>query len=90
MLHRCYTRKVKTVSQRELRNDSGEVMRQVQQGTSFRVTSRGVPIAALTPIDDDLLHELTFREGTQVMEFPPGAQISESTEDVMSELRGDR
>lgn len=81
---------MKTVSQRELRNDSGEVMRQVQQGISLRVTSRGVPIAVLAPIDDDPLQGLTIREGTGVMEFPAGAQVSESTEDVLSELRGDR
>ena len=81
---------MKTVSQRELRNDSGKVMRQVQQGISFRITSRGVPIAVLSSIDDDLQHELTFREGTGVMEFSPGAQISESTEDILLELRGDR
>ncbi|WP_168211813.1 type II toxin-antitoxin system Phd/YefM family antitoxin [Ruania zhangjianzhongii] len=81
---------MKTVSQRELRNDSGEVMRQVQQGASFRVTSRGVPIAHLAPIEEDPLQELTLREGTGVMEFPPGSQVPESTEDVLSELRGDR
>ncbi len=38
-----------TISQRELRNDSGEVMRRVLAGESFTVTRRGVPVADLVP-----------------------------------------
>ena len=37
------------VSQRELRNDSGAIMRRVQQGERFTVTSNGVPVADLIP-----------------------------------------
>lgn len=38
-----------TISQRELRNDSGEVMRRVVAGESFTVTRRGVAVADLVP-----------------------------------------
>lgn len=38
------------ISQRELRNNSGQVMRAVQAGVSFLVTSNGVPVGELTPI----------------------------------------
>ena len=38
------------ISQRELRNDSGAVMRDVQAGESIVVTRNGVPIAELRPI----------------------------------------
>jgi prevent-host-death family protein len=38
-----------TISQRELRNDSGEIMRRVEHGESFVVTRNGVPIADLVP-----------------------------------------
>lgn len=38
-----------TISQRELRNDSGAIMRRVEQGESFTVTRNGVPIADLLP-----------------------------------------
>jgi len=41
------------VSQRELRNDSGAIMRRVAQGESFVVTRNGVPIADLSPHSDD-------------------------------------
>lgn len=81
---------MRTVSQRELRNDSGRVMREVQRGASFRVTSRGVPVAKLTPLEDEVLAELILREGTGVMQFPPGLELAESTDDVLAELRGER
>jgi prevent-host-death family protein len=38
------------VTQRELRNDSGEIMRQLDQGESFVVTRNGVPVGELTPL----------------------------------------
>ena len=38
------------ISQRELRNDSGDVMRAVDRGDSFIVTRNGVPIATLEPV----------------------------------------
>lgn len=38
------------ISQRELRNDSGEIMRALDAGTSFVVTRNGVPVAELRPL----------------------------------------
>ena len=38
------------ISQRELRNESGEIMRQLDQGESFVVTRNGVPVGELTPL----------------------------------------
>jgi prevent-host-death family protein len=40
----------KAISQRELRNDSGEVMRAVEAGESFVVTRNGAPLALLSPL----------------------------------------
>ena len=39
-----------SITQRELRNDSGEIMRRLDQGESFVVTRNGVPVAELTPL----------------------------------------
>ena len=41
--------RVKTISQRELRNDSGEIMRGLTRGESYRVTSRGNQVGVLLP-----------------------------------------
>jgi len=38
------------ISQRELRNESGEIMRRVDAGETFVVTSNGRPVAELAPL----------------------------------------
>ncbi len=38
------------ITQRELRNESGKIMREVDQGKSFIVTRNGVPVGELTPL----------------------------------------
>jgi prevent-host-death family protein len=38
------------ITQRELRNDSGEIMRQLDEGETFVVTRNGVPVGELTPL----------------------------------------
>ncbi|MGH8887829.1 MAG: type II toxin-antitoxin system Phd/YefM family antitoxin [Egibacteraceae bacterium] len=40
----------RTITQRELRNDSGGVMRAVEAGATFIVTRNGVPVAELRPV----------------------------------------
>lgn len=40
----------KTITQRELRNDSGEIMRLLDQGETFTVTRNGVPVGELAPL----------------------------------------
>ncbi len=39
-----------TITQRELRNDSGEIMRRLDQGEAFVVTRNGVPVGELVPL----------------------------------------
>jgi prevent-host-death family protein len=41
---------VTPISQRELRNDSGEIMRRVEAGEAFVVTRNGVPVGKLVPL----------------------------------------
>lgn len=38
------------ITQRELRNESGEVMRALDRGESFIVTRNGVPVGELVPL----------------------------------------
>jgi prevent-host-death family protein len=40
----------RTITQRELRNDSGAVLREVQGGQTIIVTRNGVPVAELRPL----------------------------------------
>ncbi len=93
VLRKCYIRRMRTISQRELRNDNAKVMREVAQGASIRVTSRGVPVAVIRPITEQphqVLAELVVREGSGAMEFPTGVHVARPTADALAELRGDR
>jgi antitoxin (DNA-binding transcriptional repressor) of toxin-antitoxin stability system len=38
------------ITQRELRNESGEIMRQLDNGESFIVTRNGIPVGELSPL----------------------------------------
>jgi len=38
------------ITQRELRNESGKIMREVDKGESFIVTRNGVPVGELSPL----------------------------------------
>lgn len=38
------------ITQRELRNESGAIMRELDEGATFVVTRSGVPVGELTPL----------------------------------------
>ena len=42
---------MENLSQRELRNESGRVLRAVSEGHSFVLTNGGVPVGRLVPLD---------------------------------------
>lgn len=43
--------RAETLSQRELRNESGRVLRAVSEGHSFILTNSGVPVGRIVPVD---------------------------------------
>jgi len=48
---RCYVvGMAQAITQRELRNDSGEIMRRLDHGETFIVTRNGTPVGELTPM----------------------------------------
>lgn len=47
----CYTHGMGAeISQRELRNDSGRIMRALTEGETFIITRNGEPVGELTPL----------------------------------------
>ena len=46
----CYTVSMKTIPQRELRNNISRILREVEAGERFRVTVDGRAVADLVPI----------------------------------------
>lgn len=81
---------MRSISQRELRNQSGEIVRGLARGESYRLTSRGVLVGILTPPGLSALDELTLREGSQQMSFPEPVSRPERVGDVLDDLRGPR
>ena len=90
MLRKRYALGMKSISQRELRNQSGEIMRGLDRGESYRLTNRGEPVGLLTPLGRTTLEGLTLREGTQRMCFPKGIARDERVAEVLDDLRGAR
>lgn len=82
---------MKTISQRELRNDSAEVMRRVEQGQTCTVTRRGVPIARLSPITEE--SDLRcLQPARRRVAYSGMARIATATpsEEIVAEIRDDR
>lgn len=81
-----------TVTHRDLRNRSGEVLHAVEAGETYTVTSRGKPVARLVPITEanpDLpLHRPAATRGgfSQLIRHSVTTPSSETIDD----LRGER
>jgi len=43
----------RTIPQRELRNNIGQILREAEAGTEFTITVRGRPVARLGPAEED-------------------------------------
>lgn len=82
---------MKTVSQRELRNDNAALVREVEAGESYVVTRRGVPVARLVPFESgsDLRCERPARGRLRYSDISRvSAEVG--TAEVVEDLRGER
>lgn len=87
---------MRTIPQRELRNDSGRVLAAVAAGETIEVTSNGTAMAVMVPPQLSPV-ERGRRDGTvraarrrvRVSSIPR-VTASESIADALDELRGDR
>lgn len=71
-----------------MRNDSGQVLRDVEDGQRFTVTRRGAPVAQIVPIEET---NTRFRPARKpaVFDVTELVRSSISSEDVIAELRDD-
>ncbi|CAN5675451.1 hypothetical protein BH24ACT11_BH24ACT11_08550 [soil metagenome] len=82
---------MRTISQRELRNDNAAVVRGVEEGESYTITRHGVPVARLVPATDgtDLRCDRPAkRRPKYAVQQRVKAVIP--TADLLNDLRGDR
>jgi prevent-host-death family protein len=87
----CYGCYMRTISHRELRNNSAEVLRDVEHGESFSVTNRGEVIARLIPAGGgpDLRCVRSARGGRRFADLPRRV-LAEPSSVVVDELRAER
>lgn len=84
-----------TVSQREMRNNSGELLRRVAAGESVLVTNNGVPAAVLVPAAADArarliaAGRLKVGAGLTLDNLPPPRVVAQPTRQLLDEDRGE-
>ncbi len=80
---------MRTISQREMRNDSGQVLREVELGQTFVVTRRGTPVARIVPLTEA---SLAYRPARRPPRFSTAdlVPIDTTTEELLDELRAER
>jgi len=85
---------VRTISQRELRNDNAAVIRGVEAGERYVVTKNGKPVARLVPLVADGLDESLplDRPAATRLDYQGLSRVGAdvSSEELLADLRGDR
>lgn len=83
-----------SLSQRELRNESGRVLRAVGEGHSFVLTNRGIPVGRIVPLDAPNptlpIVRPAKRMGGWAELTPPKAEGDRPMSRILDELREDR
>jgi prevent-host-death family protein len=80
------------ISQREMRNRSGEILRAVAAGESFIITNDGVEVAELVPRNAPRAKPRPDRPRTAARgtAFPMLKVDGPSSKEILDELRADR
>lgn len=85
---------VESLSQRELRNESGRVLRAVAEGHSFVLTNRGVAVGRIVPLDAPAPTLPIARSAKRVGGWselrPQSAENDRPMNQIIDELREDR
>lgn len=83
-----------SLSQRELRNESGRVLRAVGEGHSFVLTNRGIPVGRIIPLDAPAptlpIARPAKRLGGWAALTPHQAESDRPMAQILDELREDR
>lgn len=83
-----------SLSQRELRNESGRVLRAVGEGHSFVLTNGGVPVGRIVPLDAPApklpISRPAKRIGGWAALIPQRSEDERPMSQIIDELREDR
>jgi prevent-host-death family protein len=81
---------MRSISQRELRNDNAAIIRAVEEGESFTVTRRGVPVARVIPIPEADLRRVRAASAETDITALARVEASRPTAEHLDDLRGGR
>ncbi|MCF8530882.1 MAG: type II toxin-antitoxin system prevent-host-death family antitoxin [Candidatus Nanopelagicales bacterium] len=85
---------IERISHRTLRNESGRVLKAVEQGETFIITNNGHDVATICPLSDDPFPGLTVSRSDPHFSFtsliPGDSSCEESSAEILDYLRGDR
>ncbi|MGB4325253.1 MAG: type II toxin-antitoxin system prevent-host-death family antitoxin [Candidatus Nanopelagicales bacterium] len=85
---------IERISHRTLRNESGRVLKAVEQGETFIITNNGHDVATICPLSDDPFPGLTVTRSDPNFSFasivPVESSCEESSAEILDYLRGDR
>ena len=90
VLHSATLRRVRFISQRELRNDNAAIIRAVEAGESFTVTKRGVPVARVTPLPEADLRRVRGAAAEHDVTSLVRVSAARPTAEHLEDLRGAR
>lgn len=91
MCYACYAARVsRMISQREMRNRSGEILRAVAAGESFIITNDGVEVAELIPRNAPRPRPRPYRPRRADAVWPPLHSGTHTVQEILDELRADR
>jgi prevent-host-death family protein len=86
---------VRTITHREMRNQSGEVLRKVADGETIQVTNHGQVTALIVPPSTDTLADLVSRGQVREARRPPSSlrsvvrrKSTASSEAIVADVRG--
>jgi prevent-host-death family protein len=81
---------MQVISQREMRNRSGEILRAVAAGESFIITNDGVEVAELIPRGAARPKPRPYRPRRADAVWPPLQRRTQTVQEILDELRADR
>lgn len=85
---------IESLSQRELRNESGRVLREVAEGRSFVLTNRGIAVGRIVPLDAPAptlpIARPAKRVGGWASLQPQATEGDRPMAQILEELREDR
>jgi len=86
---------MRTVTHREMRNQSGEILRNVAAGETIQVTNHGRVTALIVPPGADTLTDLVSRGQVRVARQPPSSlrsvlrrKSTASSQAIVADVRG--